>query len=136
MNDVAAPIREIHVAVAVVIRNGRVLIARRPDHAHQGGLLEFPGGKVESGEPLELALKRELQEEVGITPLSCQHFETLEHDYGDKQVRLHFYKVDDFSGTASGVEGQEVAWVSLAKLANFQFPQANKPIVERLLADI
>ena len=46
MTDVAAPIREIHVAVAVIIRDGRVLIARRPDHTHQGGLLEFPGGNV------------------------------------------------------------------------------------------
>ena len=126
----------VEVVAGIILKENKVFIALRLADQHQGGFWEFPGGKVESGEPLELALKRELQEEVGITPLSCQHFETLEHDYGDKQVRLHFYKVDDFSGTASGVEGQEVAWVSLAKLANFQFPQANKPIVERLLADI
>ena len=126
----------VDVVAGIILKEDEVFIALRLADKHQGGFWEFPGGKVESGESFELALKRELQEEVGITLGSCQHFETLEYDYGDKQVRLHFYKVDDFSGVACGVEGQEVAWVSLARLADFQFPQANRPIVERLLADI
>ena len=59
-------VKEIHVAVAVVVRDGRVLIARRPDHVHQGGLLEFPGGKVEPGETVQAALVREIAEETGL----------------------------------------------------------------------
>ena len=58
--------KEVHVAVGVVRRGDTVLIARRPDHVHQGGLLEFPGGKVEPGERVQDALVRELHEEVGI----------------------------------------------------------------------
>ena len=59
-----AGVKEVHVAVAVIVRDGRVLIARRPDHVHQGGLLEFPGGKVEPGESVQAALVREIAEET------------------------------------------------------------------------
>ncbi|MDX1553337.1 MAG: (deoxy)nucleoside triphosphate pyrophosphohydrolase, partial [Marinobacter sp.] len=83
-------VREIHVAVGAIFRNGKVLIARRPDHVHQGGLLEFPGGKVEAGESVQQALVREIREETGlrIAPGSLEPLIEVRHDYGDKQVFL------------------------------------------------
>ncbi|RBO81995.1 8-oxo-dGTP diphosphatase MutT [Marinomonas aquiplantarum] len=122
----------VKVAVGLIMRNDQVFIALRDSTKHQGGLWEFPGGKVESGESVELALSRELEEECGIQVSACEHFETIAHDYGDKQVELVFYKVTEFSGEPHGKENQEVRWVSLSQLHEFAFPEANVPIVEAL----
>ena len=127
--------RLIHVAAAVIRRNdGAILIARRPEHLHQGGLWEFPGGKVEAGETLPQALARELQEELGIqidlhSPENEPLIQVL-HDYGDKRVFLDVWLVTAFSGEAHGREGQPVRWVMPDQLSSFAFPAANTPIVQ------
>lgn len=122
--------RRIHV-MAAVIRDpaGRVLIAKRPDHAHQGGLWEFPGGKLESGEQREAALARELGEELGITVTRARPLLDIHHDYPDKSIRLDVWQVDAFEGTAHGAEGQPIRWVWPDELSSFDFPQANASIV-------
>ena len=75
------------VAVGILIDpQGRVLITRRAPQSHQGGLWEFPGGKVEPGETIVDALARELKEELGVTVLTSEPFMTLQHDYGDQRV--------------------------------------------------
>lgn len=134
MNDVAAPIREIHVAVAVVIRDGRVLIARRPDHAHQGGLLEFPGGKVEPGETVQQALVREIAEEtaLAVPEASLEPVIGIRHDYGDKRVFLDVWCTTEAAGEAVGCEGQPIAWLAPEELQDDQFPAANRPIIRAL----
>ena len=122
----------VHVAVAVILKGDKVLISRRPDHVHQGGLWEFPGGKVEHEETVQYALKRELKEELGIdidlnkgiTPLM-----RIRHDYGDKVVLLDVWTVCSFKGQAEGIEGQPIEWVSKLSLTEFRFPEANKPII-------
>lgn len=121
--------RALHVAVGVVSGGGRVLIARRHDHAHQGGLWEFPGGKVEPGETVEQALRRELHEELSIVVEAASPLIKIAHDYGDKQVLLDVWRVDAFLGEPRGVEGQAVLWASLDELAGLEFPAANRPIV-------
>ena len=85
----------IHVAVGA-IRNGQgeFLLARRPEHLHQGGLWEFPGGKVETGETVEVALRRELQEELAITVGQATPLIKIRHDYGDKRVLLDVWRVE------------------------------------------
>ena len=130
----------IHVAAAVIRdRRGRILIARRPDDKHQGGLWEFPGGKVEPGEPVADALARELQEELGIHVTSSRPLILIPHHYPDKSVLLDVWEVDAFEGEAHGAEGQPVRWVTPAALDDYAFPAANAPIVaaaqlpERLL---
>lgn len=125
----------IHVAAGVIPDGqGRVLLALRPLHKHQGGLWEFPGGKVEAGESVEEALARELLEELGLRVLACEPFLLTEHDYGDKQVCLDVWMVTAYSGEAQGREGQQLAWVPVAELPARRFPAANLPIVEALLA--
>jgi 8-oxo-dGTP diphosphatase len=125
----------IHVAVGVILNtNQQVLIARRPVHSHQGGLWEFPGGKVEAGESLQQALFRELEEELAIEVYECSPLVTIEHDYGDKQVLLDVCMVRAYSGEAIGAEGQDLRWIDVDKLEEYEFPEANKPIVELLSA--
>jgi 8-oxo-dGTP diphosphatase len=120
----------LHVAVAVVRRgNGDVLIARRPDHVHQGGLWEFPGGKVEAGETVTVALDRELGEELGIRPLRAEPLIRVPHVYPDREVLLDVWRVNTFSGEPRSLEGQTVRWVRVNDLADYAFPAANLPIV-------
>jgi len=120
--------------VAAVIQgdDGRVLLARRPAHLHQGGRWEFPGGKVEAGENLEAALARELAEELGIRPLAPQAWLSVPHRYPDKAVVLHFFRVTAFTGTPRGREGQTLAWRAAHELDPAAFPAANRPVVNRL----
>lgn len=122
--------KRLHVAAGVIrSSNGRVLIARRPLDKHQGGLWEFPGGKVEEGETAEGALARELAEELGIGVTAARPLIQVRHDYPDKQVLLDVWEVSAFTGEPHGAEGQPLAWVEAADLPNYDFPAANRPII-------
>lgn len=146
--------KRVHVAVGVVInQKGEILIAKRPEHAHQGGLWEFPGGKVEEGESLEQALRRELFEELGLTGGTLSPLLQIRHDYSDKSVLLDVCSIQHFDessivwrndvsvtgnathsggGVAIGKEGQPLCWVNSSELDLFQFPAANGPIVNAI----
>lgn len=120
----------LHVAVGVVVNDqAQVLIARRPTHAHLGGLWEFPGGKLEAGESVEQALARELAEEIGIRVHSCRPLIKLHHNYPERRVLLDVWRVDEFSGTPHGRESQPVAWVKPDELSRYDFPEGNRPII-------
>jgi 8-oxo-dGTP diphosphatase len=126
-------VSHLHVVAGVIVNDaGDVLLALRPKHKHKGGLWEFPGGKVEAGEGARDALARELEEEVALAVEQAEPFLVIDHDYGDKQVTLDVWRVTRFSGTPHGREGQEIAWVPVAELANYQFPEANAAIVTAL----
>jgi 8-oxo-dGTP diphosphatase len=120
----------VHVAVGVIVSDTRILISRRARESHQGGLWEFPGGKVEAGESVQLALARELEEELGIQIGPVTPLLELRHDYGDKSVLLDVWLVESFCGLARGCEGQPLLWVTPAELGSYDFPAANVPIVE------
>lgn len=125
--------RRIDVAVGIITNTaGEVLIAKRLAHQHQGECWEFPGGKLESSESVQEALKRELHEEVGIDVLASEPWFHIEHDYIDKPVRLNVYKVTSFQGTPFGKEGQEVCWVNPRQLHHYAWPKANEAIVKAL----
>ncbi len=120
----------VHVAVGVILNSaGQIFIAKRADHLHQGGLWEFPGGKVDAGETVQQALSRELREELAIAVTSCSALMEIRHDYGDKSVLLDVWIVDAFEGEAIGNEGQETAWVDVSELRAYEFPQANEAII-------
>ena len=124
----------VHVAVGVILDQDRnILLTRRAPKSHQGGLWEFPGGKVEAGESLERALRRELREELGITIGRTSALLEITHDYGDKAVLLDVHMVWDFTGEAQGLEGQPLAWVAPRELAQYPLPAANVPIVDAVM---
>ncbi len=120
----------IHVAAGVIYNAaGKVLLARRAEHRHQGGLWEFPGGKVEPGETVEQALARELHEEIGITSGHSEPLIRIPYAYGDRSVLLDVHAVRAFSGEPHGREGQPVRWVAPEQLSDYAMPAANRPIV-------
>jgi len=123
----------LHVVVAVISRrDGHVLIALRPRHVHQGGLWEFPGGKVSSGESAPQALARELREELGIQLETARPLIRIQHDYLDQLVLLDVWRVVTYSGTPTGKEGQKINWVSHAQLSELTFPEANRSIIKAI----
>jgi 8-oxo-dGTP diphosphatase len=127
-------VKLVHVAVAVIERmNGDICIAKRADHQHQGGLWEFPGGKVESDESVSQALAREILEELGIQVLEHEPLIAIRFRYPDKHVLLDVHKVTKFKGEPVGKEGQPVVWCPRLQLKNYEFPQANKGILSALL---
>ena len=122
--------KRVHVAVGVISDGGaNILIAKRAQHLHQGGLWEFPGGKVEAGETVEQALRRELLEELAIEVTAQQPLLVIEHDYPDKAVFLDVWWVSAFSGEPQAREGQPLRWAAAASLDEFEFPAANAPII-------
>ncbi len=123
----------VHVAVGLVVNaSGQVLVTRRPAHVHQGGLWEFPGGKLEPGEEVQAGLTRELQEELGIQVIAARPFLRVPHDYPDKSVLLDVWRVDVYRGRPRGLEGQPLAWYSPEALASLRLPAADQPIIQAL----
>ncbi|MCP4284287.1 MAG: Nudix family hydrolase [Gammaproteobacteria bacterium] len=123
----------LHVAVAVIQDSSdRVLLSRRADHAHQGGLWEFPGGKLDPGESLAQALKREAWEELGIDVHSHLPLIRIKHRYTDRLVLLDVHRVTAFSGVPEGREGQPLEWVAPESMGDYPMPAADRPIVSAL----
>jgi len=107
-------------------------VSLRHADLHQGGLWEFPGGKIHAGESTREALDRELHEELDIRVLEASHLLDIEHIYPDRAVRLEVWYVDSFEGEPRGVEGQPLQWLAIAALDPARFPAANRAIIEAL----
>ena len=123
----------IHVAAAAIHdQNGQVLLSRRAPDSHQGGLWEFPGGKLEPGESVASALRRELQEELDIQVSEHHPLIRVRHDYADRRVLLDVHKVTAWQGQPRGVENQPLCWVSPADLHQYPMPAADLPIIRAL----
>lgn len=119
------------VVAAGVIKNdrGEILISLRHPELHQGGLWEFPGGKVEDCETAEQALIRELQEELAIYATVISPLITIRHRYVDRYVQLVVFTVEQFDGKANSLTGQSIRWVAANQLPDYAFPAANWPII-------
>lgn len=103
--------RPVDVAVGILLApDGAVLLAQRPAGKPYAGYWEFPGGKVEQGEPILNALARELQEELGVRIQAADAWCCVEHVYPHAHVRLYFYLVRTWQGDPQGLEGQSLAW--------------------------
>lgn len=119
------------VAVALVDKDGRVLLAQRPEGKSMAGLWEFPGGKIEKGETPEQALIRELDEELGInTWSSCLAPLTFaSHKYKDFHLLMPLFICRKWEGIPTGIEGQKLAWVRSNKLTDYPMPAADLPLI-------
>jgi 8-oxo-dGTP diphosphatase len=128
-------VAKVHVVVGILLNSdNQVLIAQRLAHQEKGGVWEFPGGKVEAGELAFAALQREFKEEIGIDVISADPWMQVEYHYPHKSVFLDTWLITDYLGTPCGQEGQPIAWGSVHDLKNREFPEGNKPIIEKLLA--
>ena len=125
----------VDVAVGIIVDSvkNRVLVAQRNADDMHLGKWEFPGGKINPDESAARALKRELNEELGITVLSFEPFESLQFNYSGNHVNLNFFLVTDFTGQASGLEGQAIRWVKPSDLPQLDMLEANQRIIERLM---
>ena len=137
MSEVS-PSFEVQVVGAAVVDSlvapTRMLVAQRSEPQTVAGMWEFPGGKVEPGESCEQALVRELQEEVGITPLGATLFDKLEYQFPDRHITLWFWLVENWEGEPWGKEGQPGNWIELQASDAEKFPPANEPVILRLAA--
>jgi len=123
-------VKFLQVAIGLIKNSqGQVLISKRATNVHQANLWEFPGGKVEQGETVFSALKRELFEELAISVKTAKPLIKIHHHYSDLSVLLDVWEVDDFSGMAYGKEAQEIKWLAIDKLFEYNFPAANKAII-------
>jgi 8-oxo-dGTP diphosphatase len=127
-----APDPPLHVAVGIVMDRDRVFVARRPAPKHQGGKWEFPGGKVDRGEEVLTALRRELHEELGIEVHAARPFMRRRHVYPEKTVLLDVWKVTAFGGTPRSRERQEMRWARTDELFSLDFSDADRFVLRRL----
>ncbi|MFD1797021.1 8-oxo-dGTP diphosphatase MutT [Paracoccus aurantiacus] len=118
-------------AVALIDRDGRVLLAQRPEGKSLAGLWEFPGGKVEPAETPEVALIRELHEELGIdTHASCLAPLTFaSHSYESFHLLMPLFACRRWNGIAQPREGQTLAWVKAKDLRSYEMPPADVPLI-------
>jgi 8-oxo-dGTP diphosphatase len=115
----------------VIERDGAILITRRPPGTHLAGFWEFPGGKPDPGEALDQALRREIAEELGVEAHVGDKIETIDWEYADKRVRLHFFRCT-VTGEPCPLEGQEMAWVFPENLPHYEFPAADATLLTHL----
>ena len=121
-------------AVVGVLRNksGKFLIAKRQDHQFMAGFWELPGGKIEGGETTEETIIRELNEELGIKVNALSLHQTMQHTYTDRMIELCIYNVDQYQNTPLGIEGQQIAWVSIQELHNYQLLPTMKAFIDSI----
>ena len=117
--------------VALIDRDGRVLLAQRPEGKSMAGLWEFPGGKVEGSETPEAALVRELHEELGIeTWNSCLAPLTFaSHTYDDFHLLMPLFACRKWNGIVQPKEGQTLKWVYPKDFSNYPMPPADIPLI-------
>jgi mutator protein MutT len=128
-DPVAAPLP---IACGIIASGRRLLVARRREGTHLAGTWEFPGGRARHGESLEDALRREIEEEIGITFGQALLIHVKEHAYPERTVLLHFYLCLDPRGEPEGREGQEIRWASADEILSLGAPAANREVLELL----
>lgn len=125
--------RHIHVVAGVIVdARDRILLARRTEGRDLAGLWEFPGGKVDPGETPEAALVRELREELGIEARVGAAVIAVPQQYPHKRLRLDVRRIEAWTGTVKGLDGQALVWVPPHKLASYAMPDADRPVVAAL----
>lgn len=124
--------KDVHVVIGIIIHEGNVLIAKRPEEKHQGGVWEFPGGKVKNKEKSYDALVRELNEEVGIVPQKARPLIKFSYKYPDQTILLDVWIVRRWQKRDSTCEQQEIHWIKFEDITGYRMPPANKVIINAI----
>lgn len=119
----------IHVAAAVIIEKGKLLICQRPKGKNCALLWEFPGGKIEEGETPENCLKRECREELDIAISVKRFLREITHDYGDFSVCIRFYLAGIEGGNLCRREHSRIQWIEKSELSDFSFCPADDAVL-------
>ena len=120
------------VVAAIIIKNGKYFIAQRNKHKHMGLSWEFPGGKVEKEETFEIALKREIKEELNIE-INIKNKLGEENYQDDKiNVKLHYFICSHFNGEIILIEHEDSAWITKNEFKNYNFAEGDSDIIKLL----
>ncbi len=122
------------IAAALLVKNGKLFIAKRPEGKTLAHYWEFPGGKQEEGETLQQTLQRELQEELGIETIVGDFFmqSIYDYDFGQVQINCFWVKLCDETAFVCSNEHEDTAWIDLNELKNYRFAPADVAIVKAL----
>lgn len=129
------PSKRVEVAIALVWRDGRLLVTRRLEGAHLAGFWEFPGGKLDATETPEACAVREVAEETRVVVAPRSRRDVIVWEYPDRVVTLHPITCDWLGGDGECVEVAELAWFAPAELSALTFPPANAALVASLIAE-
>ncbi|MBK6765103.1 MAG: A/G-specific adenine glycosylase [bacterium] len=121
------------IGAAIVRKNGRILITKRPEHGMLGGLWEFPGGKLEKDESLAECVRRELREELAIDVEVGELLISVKHAYTHFRITLHCFECIHTGGELKLIHAADAKWVRPAELANYAFPKADRVVLEKLV---
>lgn len=124
----------IEVVAAVIEKDGKFLITKRLERSHLGHCWEFPGGKLHPGESLEDCVVRECREEIDVLIKPLRKIKELWHTYPEITVHLHFFLCELISGEPRTVECADLVWARPNELSNYEFPEADKTILQELTA--
>lgn len=133
VKKMASPKPHKEIAVGIIYKNGKILIAKRRNDQMLGGMWEFPGGKKEVGENLSETLIREIKEEVNIKVKNINLLCEVDHAFTHFTIRIYAYFCEWASGTAKALSGSDIRWISPDDFDLYPFPKANKIIIKRLM---
>lgn len=122
----------VEVVAALIWKNGKFMICRRPAHKARGLLWEFVGGKVEPGETKEQALVRECREELAVTVAVQDEFMSLVHEYPDITIHLMVFNAYIAEGVPQLLEHNDIRWISPKEIKNYDFCPADNKILEKI----
>lgn len=123
-----------YVAIAIIEREGSVLVQRRKKNVFLGGYWEFPGGKRKARESYAQCAVRETLEETGLRVEAVRELLPIRHEYKGRRVILQPYLCRVLSGTAQALQTDEIRWTPLHELATLKMPEANRPLVAKLVS--
>jgi mutator protein MutT len=132
-NHIPLEPQALRVLAAVLEKKGRWLIARRKKGGRSGGLWEFPGGKLESGETPRECLARELFEELGVRVRVGRHLGSVHYSSPDLVIELIAYKASHRSGSFLLLEHEEVRWVQPSEVSRFALTEPDRLLLQKLL---
>jgi 8-oxo-dGTP diphosphatase len=129
--DLDLPRKKIGVAV-IWNQSGQILIDKRKVGGAMGGLWEFPGGKIEAGETVADCIIREINEELAIEITVGEHLISIEHTYPTFHITLIVHNCEYIGGTPQPIESDEIRWVEVSDLRQYEFPAANVSIINAI----